>query len=240
MQSDAPGWIGICVWSRGKWLFVIFLSCRGVNSENCISNLRKRMNGMIFHQWQAQRYFHCFLWRLLKVHRSELGEEFWALPETARDSGLIFCWHMPQWNTENKVWATKPIKKRRVLICFDLTGLFFYFTELSLPLSHCSYSNSDNCEITAGMRDTLGKLGKCQAQIAVRMESFVCFSMMSVNHNCVWMLLAKRCCDFSVRKLAFPAGTLTGACFWEGWSLLSLKSQSVLVGRPMLRGCLQL
>lgn len=129
MQSDAPGWIGICVWSRGKWLFVIFLSCRGVNSKNCISNLRKRMNGMLFHQWQAQRYFHCFLWRLLKVHRSELGEEFWALPETARDSGLIFCWHMPQWNTENKVWATKPIKKEGFWSV--LISLGFSFTLLS-------------------------------------------------------------------------------------------------------------
>lgn len=91
---------------------LFFSSCQEVNGETSISNVRKCMNGMIFHQCQAQRYFLCFLWRLLKmVHRFDLHEGFWALPETARDSGLIFCWHMPQQNAENKVWAPKPVKK---------------------------------------------------------------------------------------------------------------------------------
>lgn len=117
--------------------------------------------------------------------------------------------------------GNKVHKQKRILISLGFS-FPWYFTELSLPLSHCPYRNSDYCEITAGMRDTLGKWGKCQAQIAVRMESFVCFSMMSVNHNCVWMLLAKRCCDFSARKLAFPAGTLRGTSLHLGGMIFAV------------------
>lgn len=158
MQSDTPGWIGICMWSRGKLHFVFFFSsCLEENIWNWIPNLSKRMNGLIFRQCQAQTCFRCFLWRLKTLHRFEQDEGLWAVPGTARDFELISYRHTPRQNAENELWAAKPISKEG----FDLMGLLFWYSaELGLTLSHCPRSHSDHREISGSMRDSQGEAGE--------------------------------------------------------------------------------
>lgn len=114
MQSDTPGWIGICMWSRGKLHFVfLFSSCLEENIWNWIPNLSKRMNGLIFRQCQAQTCFRCFLWRL-KTLQIWAG---WGIVSSPWNSQRLWVnFISAHTTTECRKWimGSKAHKQRRI------------------------------------------------------------------------------------------------------------------------------